>query len=250
MRCASLSTNQISRVFTHKTQKMAREINGQISLTLLQDIAKYELLIARNDLEDDIPPKRASRKEKPKRIVKQASKTKQSEPKTKKITKSQKNQILLQPSYSGRPLAVVSELARSTSQKRQTRSTKKRIDKENRMVNFKKFNLNRNPERSFLWKSVANCDRGRQSFEQLVSAENTYESLIETIRKRADDIDFGLLCHFLPKNLDVEKQKFSVDFEVDRSQLYPKGFSFSDDIDNFFKQISGSSSKEDLIPLV
>lgn len=229
---------------------MARDSGDKLGLTLLQDIANYKLLLARSDLENDIPPKRASRKEKLKKVVKQTSKTIQRGCRTKKSSKMQKDQILLKPSYSGRLLAVVSVLASQTSQKRQTRSTKKRIEKENKRVNFKKIELNRNPERSLLWKSVAESVKTQQSFEQKVSADNTYESLIETIRKRADDVDFGLLCNFLPKNLDMEKQKFNVDFEVDRSQLYPKGLSFSDDIDNFFKQISGSLTKEEMIPLV
>lgn len=229
---------------------MARESNDKLSLTLLQDIANYELLLARNDLVDDIPPKRASKKERPKRVVKQTPKTKQSERKTKKSTKAPKEQILLKPTYSGRPLAAVSEEVPQTPQKRQTRSSKKRTDKEKKIANVQRFELRRSLEKSDLWKSVAECDASQQSFEQRVSASNTYESLIETIRKRADDIDFGLLCHFLPKNLNLEKQRFKVGFEVDRSHLYPRGFSFSDDIDNFFKQISGSSSKEQMIPLI
>lgn len=247
MRCASYST-----VIVKKSQKdkMARNSNFKTSLELLQDIANYEKLLERDDLESDIPPKRIRGNNKvKKKPVKTASKTNKVPPSARKV-EMQHSIKLHRPTFSGKPQTAPIETPKVSSPRRRTRSAKKKKQPEPKTTRVSKFEFPQNREKSALWQSVVKRGKEGQSFKHMITTENTYERLIETIRNKSDDIDFGLLCNLLPKNIEYEKRRFHVNFDVDHSDLYPRGLVFSDDIDQFFKQLSDAVPKDENIPLI
>lgn len=77
-------------------------------------------------------------------------------------------------------------------------------------------------------------------FEDKVVTQNLYSALVEKIRDASDDIDFGMLWRLLPKNIAVERASFNVENkEADKLLWTTQAAAFSDDIDLFFRQISG-----------
>lgn len=229
---------------------MARESTSRGKQEFLQDIANYEKLLQNANLEADIPPRRAMRAKSLKPVIKVKRAAKPTALSKKYLQKIKKSPYLARPTYNGKPQIKLMEPAAPA--RRQTRSVKKRQQFEESKPLQNKFELPERKKRSALWESVANVDSEKMSFDHSIMTTNTYESLIRTIREKAEDIDFGLLCKFLPKNLEAEKQRFHIDFEADQGHIYPRGRLFSDDIDYFFKQLSDSipSNGTDTIPLI
>lgn len=96
-----------------------------------------------------------------------------------------------------------------------------------------------------------------RNFAHKVVVENSYKDLIRTIKNSAKDnvIDFGMHWSLLPKNFDLEKNRFSiVDEEAALALLKVWASStpnnntiFSDDIDLFFRTLSDSHRKEEYV---
>lgn len=76
--------------------------------------------------------------------------------------------------------------------------------------------------------------------------------MVEKIRDASDDIDFGMMWRLLPKNIEAEKQRFRVESpEADKLVWQMQTAVFSDDIDLFFRQISGRAVESiHTLPLV
>lgn len=78
------------------------------------------------------------------------------------------------------------------------------------------------------------------SFQDKISLESLYDTMIEMVRDSSKDIDFGMLLRLLPKNIELEKRRFQVEnTEAEKLLWNMQRAMFSDDIDMFFRQISG-----------
>ncbi|EEQ41808.1 hypothetical protein EJF18_80006 [Clavispora lusitaniae] len=91
---------------------------------------------------------------------------------------------------------------------------------------------------SFVQKKVA-------TFEQHVMIHNSYEKMIQMAKdlSASKKIDFGLSSRLLPKNLDKEKSRYTIENrEGDKLLLEAekRGALFSNDIDMFFRKLSDS----------
>lgn len=216
-----------------KPKKMTPEI--------IRDIANYKQLLERTDLVNDIPPRRTTVTKKPKATKPPA--TSQGGTATRKRLKPIKggSQVLRRPTFTGQPQPE-EQPTKAIASRSQTRSAQKKKQE----IEFTRSKFKFRKTKTQLWNSVANASGEGRSFEYKILTDNTYEELIKIIRERAGDIDFGLLSGFLPKNLQLEKLRFHVEFEADRSQLYPRASVFSDNIDQFCKQLSNSVSQNDL----
>lgn len=78
------------------------------------------------------------------------------------------------------------------------------------------------------------------TFKEKVTTQNLYSSMVEKIRDASNDIDFGMAWRLLPKNIYQEKKRFSLENSgADKLLWQMQTAAFSDDIDLFFRQISG-----------
>lgn len=224
-----------------------------ISTKLLEDIANYQRLLQRTDLENDIPPRRYSGTVTVKPKAQRDLSEKKKKPMTKKSRAESPVLLLQRPTFTGKPMVEhpnPKPKAPTRQTRRQARIVQKKKDQDDCLRKVNKFVLRKH--KTLLWLNAVNASNHSSSFQQRVLTRHTYEQMIKCIRERVDDIDFGLLSRFLPKNLELESQRFHIDYPADYEQLYSRGSVFSDDIDQFFKQLSGSIPKSDpsFIPLV
>lgn len=263
MRCEDSTQTQIrdtnrnysekgAEIKTYKIMDLKLNNTSNMSTKLLQDIASYQQLLQRSDLEDDIPPRRFSGTKAVRKPVKKTQRAKR-KPLTKYVKAESPCLLLQRPTYFGKP-GPEPPIPRTTPQRRQTRRqtqiVKKQKEREDCLSRVNRFDLRK--EKTLLWQNAVDASVQGSSFEQKILRNHTYEGLIKCIRERVDDIDFGLLSRFLPKNLELEKQRFHIDYPADYGQLYSRGSVFSDDIDHFFKQLSDSIPRNETtyIPLV
>lgn len=191
-----------------------------------EDLIQYQELLKRSDeLELDIPPRNDVKLQKKGKVGKKRAKLR-------KLKKSQPEPPKHHHNYSifkkreEKSAGKVAVKVEDEAPKRKLRSSAKEVEVP---VVLTKSNY-----------SIPKFTKSPTTFHDKVSIDNLYESMIELIRNSSADIDFGMLLGFLPKNIEYEKRKFQVENqEAERLLWNMQRATFSNDIDTFFRQISG-----------
>lgn len=91
-----------------------------------------------------------------------------------------------------------------------------------------------------------------QNYEDHLLVSLSYSDLVRIVKEDGGkSVDFGMLLNLLPKNVAYEKKRFAYDHTSELDLLLDRRLSFSDDIDRFFRLLSGNSdSKVASVPLV
>lgn len=92
-----------------------------------------------------------------------------------------------------------------------------------------------------------------RTFEDHLIVNLTYSDLIKAVKEdEGKTVDFGMLLNLFPKNLEYEKNRFSIEDKSEFNTLLQRRHSFSDDIDKFFRLLSENpaTSPSTEIPLV
>jgi len=203
--------------------------------TLHEDIQKYQQILTKSEeLEKDIPPRSVFDCQKRARVTKR------------KLIKL-KNAPIPRPQFGG-PKVINTKVKKSVveavksekvHQKRSSIRTRSRSKLAELVLETSlksqleaKVQVKKAPIKPLSAKAI--------TFENKVMAGNLYSELVEKIRDASNDIDFGMLWKLLPKNIDLEKEKFNVENkEADKLLWKMLTAAFSDDIDLFFRKISG-----------
>lgn len=210
-----------------------------------EDLHKFQEILTRSaELEKDIPPRSVYDCQKRARGAKRKLKLKNGKiPRPKyggpRIKGETVKQTVKEKKNHGKKVTKrsSSELNRGTGVRTRSKSKKgekvddsethKKIESDLRLKMAKQF-----PSKSLRERAV--------TFEDKVVTQNLYSALVEKIRDASDDIDFGMLWRLVPKNIAVERASFSVENkEADKLLWTTQAAAFSDDIDLFFRQISG-----------
>lgn len=187
-----------------------------------EDLIRYQELLKRSDeLELDIPPRNDVKLQKKGKIGKKRAKLR-------KVKKSQPEPPKHHHNYS-----IFKKREETTAAKVEDDATKRRLRSSAKEVEVPVVLTKPNY-------SIPKFTKLPTTFHDKVSIDNLYESMIELIRNSSAEIDFGMLLGFLPKNLEYEKRRFQVENqEAERLLWNMQRATFSNDIDTFFRQISG-----------
>lgn len=205
--------------------------------SLNEDIEKFQEILAKSaELEKDIPPRSIFDCQKRARVAKR------------KLTRL-KNVSIPRPQYGGPKM--MEEKAKQTvdDKKRSGNEIKRRMGARTRS----RSHMEKKTGSPSSLKGIATAKKlpspllstaplseKAVTFQEKVVTQNLYSTLMEKIRDASDDIDFGMLWRLLPKNIEVERSRFKVENEEGDKLLWKmQTAAFSDDIDLFFRQISG-----------
>lgn len=206
--------------------------------SLHEDIEKFQEILAKSaELEKDIPPRSIFDCQKRARVAKR------------KLTRL-KNVSIPRPQYGGPKM--IEEKTKQTVEgtKKSDNEMKRRVgartrsrshmERKTRSPSSLKVPSTAKKLPSVPLLSTAPLSEKAVTFKEKVVTQNLYSALIEKIRDASDDIDYGMLWRLLPKNIEVEKNRFNVENEEGDKLLWKmQTAAFSDDIDIFFRQISG-----------
>lgn len=178
----------------------------------LADVARYKELVTRSsELEDDIPPKRGNRSEKPRRSCRIKNTRKRARSTD---TRPQRPAYIIK---SVEPKVTKKSLAANTALKKVPSIISKATSFEHRVI----------VENSYT--DLILIIRGQAS----------------------NELDYAAMWNILPKNIDYEKKRFNIETSKGPLlQLLPRRASvFSNDIDQFFRLLSDLTA-ENQVPLV
>lgn len=178
-----------------------------------EDKQKYLEIVQKCEMLDDLPPRRLKKIEKPPK--KAAPKKARAKRATRKATKP--------------------ESSKKESKTEKTTGIKK-PSYYHKVQEHKKKSPN-----EFLKKKA-------QSYEDHFLVNNSYEKMIETLKNAGtESIDFGMLWKLLPKNLEFENNRFSLEQNDKGLRSFiqsQKGHPFSADIDRFLQLLDDMASSE------